>query len=572
MLVYEKAKPLTGIDLNYEVVGGLTPPTTFNKENTIWINTIVDKESIARPQATINGLQQNYYINATTGVITQPSSNTCYSKYFDCIEGHEYNFKLSDGQTVLIAHFNALPNKGATGTILYGNGKNTGLAELDYTIIGPAGIESNGITSPGFLGIWYYDSSANSSVPQLTITDLTEMNNIMNTLPDAYEITEHAFAHENPWVYYEDIDYIADSTIIQDQYLSTSGTVTAGDGTNAPCYTENYIPVEYGKTYNIDYKLSASKSMWLRIIEYTSTVSLASGEVSYSFKAYDTAVNQVTGTSQTLTYTPSASTVTHVRLTWRTFYPSGTTCTFSFVKPNVEFNTAVIGDTWIKTDIDKAPVSFNAIKRNELMIYPYKLKQWNGNKWKAMGGSLYQNDTAILIYNLQAPDLPYILKNGLKEQEDITGGWKIDKQGGNDKWYFFGYDESTQSIRFAQRNMTSCRYGWVTTNNKVNVSGWNKLVMRVSTYQGYGDADKCNGWVYVCLSNTQNAPMTSDDVLTADVVKGTYYYSTNSSKTEHIVEVDISDIDGEFYIVAGQRNKTSQKTFHCQIHDIYFED
>ena len=39
MLVYEKAKPLIGNMLNYEVVGGTTPPTTFKKENTVWVNT-----------------------------------------------------------------------------------------------------------------------------------------------------------------------------------------------------------------------------------------------------------------------------------------------------------------------------------------------------------------------------------------------------------------------------------------------------------------------------------------------------------------------------------------------------
>jgi hypothetical protein len=552
MLVYEKAKPLTSIDLNYEVVGGLTPPTTFNKENTVWVDTTVDKEKEAKVKFT----EIAYYIGSDDGKV-KSSSNVVKTAYFPCVAGHEYHFQLTDGQTVVISSFTQTPAKDVVGTNIYGSGSSTGLETLDYTI--------TATESMAYLAIYYYNSSTNTSVPTLTITD----NTLKNSLPDEYKLNEHAFSYENPWVYYEDVDLL-EGVVLGDGYLAngTADTITTTvTSSNPEKYTPNHIPVKAGTTYNISYTITGTtkKKMWFAISEYTGT--------SGSYTLYgerEEPVNSISGLSQEFTYTPSANNVTAVRFSWRTF--PGTECTVTFIEPNAKFCTAVIGDTWIKTDIDKAPASFNAIKRNELIVYPYKLKQWNGNKWKTMGGSLYQNDTAILIYNLQTPDLPYVLKNGLKEQEDITGGWKIDKHGSNDKWYFFGYDESTRSIRFAQRNMTSCRYGWVATNNKVNVSGWNKLVMRVSTYQGYGDADKCNGWVYVCLSNTQNAPMTSDDVLTADVVKGTYYYSTNSSKTEHIVEVDISGIDGEFYIVAGQRNKTSEKTFHCQIHDIYFED
>lgn len=178
-----------------------------------------------------------------------------------------------------------------------------------------------------------------------------------------------------------------------------------------------------------------------------------------------------------------------------------------------------------------------------------------------------------LIFTSQTPEQPYVLQLGLDAQEAITGGWTVKKQGSN--WYFFGYDEDTESIRLAQKGVASHRYGWVYTNQKVNISGWNKLIMRVSTYQGHGDAAKCNGWAYVCLSNTQSAPMTStavNDLFTGDVVKGAYHYSTNSSKKEHIVEVDISDIEGEYYIEAGQRSSESAKTFHCLIHDIYFAE
>ena len=204
-------------------------------------------------------------------------------------------------------------------------------------------------------------------------------------------INEHAFAHENPWIYYEDVDYIESSTIIEDSYLSDKGEVTAGDGANAPCYTENYIPVTYKTTYEVSYTLSASKSMWFAILEYTGT------EYNYTFKQRILPVNQVTGTTQTFTYTPSADTVTAVRLSWRTFYPSGTTCVTFFGLHDVQFCTADVGDTWIQTSIDKAPINFNALNINELIVYPYKLRQWDGEKWKGKETYLLQDNNSEKI-------------------------------------------------------------------------------------------------------------------------------------------------------------------------------
>lgn len=62
-------------------------------------------------------------------------------------------------------------------------------------------------------------------------------------------------------------------------------------------------------------------------------------------------------------------------------------------------NYLTTSDIWIQTDIDKAPVSFNAIKKNELMVYPARLKRWDGNGWKSLGGALYQGGMATLVYS-----------------------------------------------------------------------------------------------------------------------------------------------------------------------------
>lgn len=170
-----------GASLNYKVVGGTTQPTSA-KENTIWVNTSVDKEAISKVETT----QLSYYIKDTTGVVTKPSSNTCYTRYFECVEGHQYRFQMDDGTTVLIASFTEVPNTGVTGTVLYGTGKTHGADTLDYTVTAESGVK--------YLGIYCYDSSANDSVPVLTVTDIT----IQNGLPDEMKIAGHIFSATQP--------------------------------------------------------------------------------------------------------------------------------------------------------------------------------------------------------------------------------------------------------------------------------------------------------------------------------------------------------------------------------------
>ena len=170
-----------GASLNYKVVGGTSAPAN-PKENTIWVNTTVDKEG----RSTVDTTQLSYYIKDTTGVVTKPSSNTTYTRYFECIEGHQYRFQMDDGRTVLIASFTAVPNTGVAGTVLYGTGKTHGADTLDYTVTASSGVK--------YLGIYYYDSSANSSVPTLTVNDLT----LQATLPDETPITSHVFSATQP--------------------------------------------------------------------------------------------------------------------------------------------------------------------------------------------------------------------------------------------------------------------------------------------------------------------------------------------------------------------------------------
>ena len=393
MLTYERVKPLKGESLNYEVVGGSSAPTTFKKENTIWVKpTVLDIEAIADAESLVDNTRLGCYINNSTGVVVKPNTNDCRIRYFPCITGHQYNFKLSDGQTVIIAWYNNVPVAGATGTILHGIGNTNAQATLDYTVTAP--------DRATYLAIWYYDSSKNSKVIDPTITDITKKNEILKLLSNysnASDVKNHAFGYNNPWLHYVEKNHIHNSMIIEPAYLTTNGNAVLENDNTDPCYIENYIPVKYGTNYTVNYTLSESKSMWLRITEY-----IEDGPGNYTFKGYTNNVDNVAGTSKSFTYTPSATNVTAVRISWRSFSSFSISCNLDFIEPSAEECLASVGDIWFQTDINKAPVNFNAIKLNGLIIYPYICNQWNGVCWKRSTSYLFSNkgteNTLINVY------------------------------------------------------------------------------------------------------------------------------------------------------------------------------
>lgn len=195
-------------------------------------------------------------------------------------------------------------------------------------------------------------------------------------------ITEHSFAYEIPYIEY--IDRLEGLTLTAG-FINSDNTIGAQSSPYYDVYTEEYIDVEYGKTYTINYSISTSNQQWLGIAEY---------KTDKTFIQRIVAVNYVSGTNQIYNYTPSSTDVTFVRLSWSTYGNSTTTMIETVTIAN-------IGDVWIQTDINNAATKFNAIKKNYWMIYPYRIKQWNGSKWKAVAGSLYQSGTATQTYRAE---------------------------------------------------------------------------------------------------------------------------------------------------------------------------
>ena len=365
MLVYEKAKPLGGESLNYRVWGNPAPALGIGTN--LLCNTY--NNSIDGITKTENGGLQINPAEFTSGrlmigfpVYLESGKTYTVRSPYDTTHGKLGLLNIT-GTASGFQDNGTAPDK----TFTWGS-ENVGKLIFSFDV--------DVLDSLGEIITFYPQINEGSELLDYEPYKTKENTIWVNTDID---ITEHAFGYENPWVYYEDVDYIATSTIVEDKYLDSEGDAKADNNNSDPCYTENYIPVVYGATYSINYTLSASKSMWFAIAEY-----MRANDSGYVFKARNIPenVNQVTGTAQTFTYTPSSSDVTAVRLSWRTFSASGVACTATFTGIK-RFDMATVGDTWVSTDIDNATVSFNAIKRNEIMVYPRKVRQWNGDAWKA---------------------------------------------------------------------------------------------------------------------------------------------------------------------------------------------
>lgn len=187
-----------------------------------------------------------------------------------------------------------------------------------------------------------------------------------------------AFGDGNPYVGYEDID-LNENSVLGDGYLSTSNVATP-DETNGCVYTENYIPVTYGKTYTWKYTVSSTQSMWLAICEY-------SGDKVFSSRV--SLLSATSGTVQAGTYTPSSASITSVRMTWRAF--GDPACVVNLIDKDVPYTLpgTETGTVWVSTGTD-SPVEFNALKKNAIQLCPIAACQYDGSQWVSKDALIYQ--------------------------------------------------------------------------------------------------------------------------------------------------------------------------------------
>lgn len=336
------------------------------------------------------------------------------------------------------------------------------------------------------------------------------------------------FAAVNPYIGYHDVDLIASQTIAAG-VINSNGTVSSPDATNPERYTEGYIPVEHGKTYDFFYTVSESKSMWLAVAEYTQ------GDDGYPFIKRTVLISNASGTEQSGTYTPSSTKVKAVRLCWRTF--QNTETSVQFLEKAVPYTVAGTenGTVFIKTGATGS-VEFNALKKNGIAVYPVAASQYVDGVWMDKPAQIYQK-----------------------------GGW-VD-------WTFFlfragsglaaGYTGFTNAVcdddLITMTIKTSENTAYSTINEKVDVTNYKTAFFEIQK-ASFSGASGYSQRAYIHVGDMR--------VQIGTGISG----SSGTFISDGIIEVDVSALSGKVDVQASAYSSdVDTVTFKILIKNIYFQ-
>lgn len=202
-------------------------------------------------------------------------------------------------------------------------------------------------------------------------------------------------------------------------------------------------------------------------------------------------------------------------------------CTASYKKYlRTDGSDLQTGDVWIKT-ASQGAVTFNALKKNALIVELNNVYQWNGSAWDKKDAKVYQNEDWHLL-------VIYFYDNG-NQYTDVTGGFTVTKN-----------DTSQASIgsTYLQVGSTASNNGlwpasYISTQNKIDVTNLSTLrfVGKCTSYANGGGGEHYSVG-YLGISNTQNT-----DVFTSK--------QNIVSQGAFDVLIDVSSVNGEYYLVVG---------------------
>lgn len=88
------------------------------------------------------------------------------------------------------------------------------------------------------------------------------------------------------------------------------------------------------------------------------------------------------------------------------------------------------GDIWIQV-LSASAYEFNAIKKNEINVYPVRALQYISGQWVSKEAEIYQNGE----WNVLAT---FVYKSG-NQYEELTGGWSFSNEIGGDGFSWTGF-------------------------------------------------------------------------------------------------------------------------------------
>lgn len=483
----EIANIQTGVELNFTVVGGITRPNSA-PDTLTWDGNIENRTSFRLEE---DGMTLVLVSNATPTSTELANGGTICTSTLG-----EHSFSTSDmvsiGECVMILSgvlicYNA-------GAIL---GDGTVLSEAGTYFVLTDGMYVSSITIPGYTGF---------SAKENTIWVNTDE-----------EITGWYFSAENPF-----IGSIAESAGTDlgsvevssfEPILYSFKKVNDGKAAMRYCFIKN-DETQYGGVMLLSREKDACAI--LRTGTYTTS-----------------------GNDAGTTTIEATNSIVHNGQTYYYAYAFVVTIsnTTGFVDPYTSYEELaeallptyfMDGAVWFKTDAN-ADVSFNALRKNGIQIYPVSATHFTSGECAEKTAQVYRNGEWVELTSWNGE-----LYDAGNQYEDVTGGWVVGEGNATATIDDAGITLSTTS--------NSANRIHVETKKAVDLTDYNTLYANVtitSLSLGSGISNICCRLGHASVSGTSLASAS------------TKVEEKATAKGEVTLQLDISEVTGEHYVVFG---------------------
>ena len=201
-------------------------------------------------------------------------------------------------------------------------------------------------------------------------------------------------------------------------------------------------------------------------------------------------------------------------------------------------NEAESGMVWFMTET-RSTVSFNALKKNSVMVYPISAKQYISGSWVNVTAKSYQGGEWVTWWNGEYFD------NG-NQFEGVTGGWTKDGYTVGDRTMSGTTTIGTTMKITVTEAKGACVVGTV---NPVDLTDVDTVYFNVTAIQTTTSQ-------FVGVSTGKNV--------------GSNVANTSVTATG-LVSVDVSNLSGNYYLFAYANNSTTATTRSMTIDKVYGE-
>ena len=200
------------------------------------------------------------------------------------------------------------------------------------------------------------------------------------------------------------------------------------------------------------------------------------------------------------------------------------------------------GFIWI-ANTTKGTISFNALKKNGIILYPLSAKQYIGDAWVDVIAKSYQNGEWIEW-------ITYLYKNG-NEFTNLTGDFSITYS--NNKGTGTLTKNADSLYLYSKGSTGSGANFMVYTGKKINLTGFSTLYARIAF------TNTKSTRIYLGVNSVNTAMPTTE------------YFFTTEESTDGIVTFDVSNIPGEYYVGIGVTGSAVSNVGNCYVYEVYLK-